>query len=177
MKIIVGLGNPGIKYEITRHNAGFLAVDYLLKSGDMFMMARPAKEFEAETFTQQDGDVKIVLMKPQTFMNDSGLAIKAIFDISKDVLVSHDEVDLPFGTLRINKNSSAAGNNGVESIIRELGTQDFTRMRIGIETRTTRADMPTDAFVLSPFTTEELDMLEKEVFPKIAEQVSLFIHS
>src|SRR6266403_2690175 len=112
MKLIVGLGNPGEKYKNTRHNAGFMAIDFLLKF-DGFMTARPSHEFKSEMFTWQgENGQKVIFLKPQTYMNDSGQALKVIcnfykLDFAKDLLVLHDEVDLPLGTIRLAANSSA----------------------------------------------------------------------
>ena len=180
MKILVGLGNPGKKYEQTRHNAGFLAIDFILKSNDDFITAKPSHEFKSEMYTWNSGDEKIIFIKPQTFMNDSGQALRVIcnfykMDLSKDLLVIHDEIDLPFGDLRLSSNSSAAGHNGVKSIIENLGTQNFRRLRIGVESRKARTEMPTDAFVLQNFTSEELEQLEKNIFPKTSACITDFI--
>ncbi len=182
MKLIVGLGNPGEKYKQTRHNAGFLALDFILNDGDGFMTAKPSKEFKSEMWTWQNGSDKVIFLKPQTFMNDSGQALKTIcnfykMDLCQDLLVVHDETDLPFGEIRISKNSSSAGHNGVQSIINELGTQDFNRLRIGVETRASREDLPTDAFVLQNFTEEELKKLKEEIFPKVKLEIERFIKS
>jgi PTH1 family peptidyl-tRNA hydrolase len=180
MKLIVGLGNPGEKYKNTRHNAGFLALDFLLNDGDGFMTAKPSHEFKSEMFTWGAGDKKVIFLKPQTYMNDSGQALKVIcnfykLDFAKDLLVLHDEVDLPFGMVRTTPSSSDAGHNGVKSIIENLGTQDFHRIRIGVEARQSRNDMPTDSFVLQDFTDEELAKLKTDVFPKVKEEIEKFI--
>ncbi len=180
MKLIVGLGNPGEKYKYTRHNAGFLAIDFILNDGDGFMEARPSHEFKSETYTLGSNNEKIILMKPQTYMNDSGQALKVIcnfykMDLAKDLLVIHDDKDLPFGTIRSTDSSSAAGHNGIKSIIEEIKTQDFHRIRIGVEARPAESPMETSDFVLSRFTDEELMMLNSEIFPKIAEQIKNFI--
>lgn len=180
MKLVIGLGNPGEKYKHTRHNAGFLALDYILNDGDGFMEARPSREFKSETHTLKKNGKKVVFLKPQTYMNDSGQALKEICNFYKietnnDLLIIHDDVDLPFGTIRGTDSSSAAGHNGIKSIIEELGTQDFQRIRIGVETRASREQMPTDAFVLQNFTDEELKILDQEIFPKIKTEVEKFI--
>jgi PTH1 family peptidyl-tRNA hydrolase len=188
MKIIVGLGNPGERYKNTRHNAGFLAVDFILKF-DGYMAARPSHEFKSEVHTlisptaasgQREDGQKIIFLKPQTYMNDSGQALKVIcnfykLDYAKELLVLHDEVDLPFGTYRFTDSSSAAGHNGVKSIIENLGTQDFARIRIGVENRANREQMPTDAFVLQDFTPDELQKLNSDIFPKIKDEVEKFL--
>lgn len=180
MKLIVGLGNPGEQYKFTRHNAGFLAVDYILNNGDGFITAKPSHDFKSEIFTWVDGNKKTIFMKPQTYMNDSGQALKVIvnfykMDLAIDLLVIHDDVDLPFGTFRTTDSSSAAGHNGVKSIIENIGTRDFHRIRIGVETRRSRGDLPTDAYVLQKFTDEELASLDTDVFPKVKAEIEKFI--
>ncbi len=179
MKLIVALGNPGETYKYTRHNAGFLVLDYLLQD-DGFITAVPSHEFKSEMATWGNNGQKVIFMKPQTYMNDSGQAMKVIcnfykLDFAKDLLVVHDEVDLPLGELRLSVNSSAAGHNGVQSIIDNLGTQDFARLRIGVETRTDKSIPPTDAFVLQNFSDEEMKKLQDEVFLKAKAEIEKFI--
>ena len=180
MKLIVGLGNPGEQYKNTRHNAGFLALDFLLDN-DGFMDAKPSHEFKSEMHAWQNGDEKIVFLKPQTYMNDSGQALKVIcnfykLDLSKDLLVIHDDTDLPLGEIRTTNSSSSAGHNGVQSIINDLGTQNFNRVRIGVESRLSRGNMPTDAFVLQDFSGEELKKLREDVLPKVETEIKKFIN-
>ncbi len=181
MKLIVGLGNPGEQYKHTRHNAGFLALDFILKEGDGFMTTRPSREFKSEMFTWQQDGKKVIFLKPQTFMNDSGQALEIIcnfykMDLAKDLLVIHDDSDLPFGAIRATDSSSSAGHNGVQNIIDNLGTQDFHRIRIGVETRTTRDDIPTDAFVLQNFSDDELSKLQNDILPKVKAAVENFLN-
>jgi len=182
MKLIVGLGNPGEKYKNTRHNAGFMALDYLL-SFDSFMDAKPSHEFKSDIFSWQNASgEKILFVKPQTYMNDSGQALKVIcnfykLDLSKELLVIHDDTDLPLGEIRLTDSSSSAGHNGVQSIIDNIGTQDFNRVRIGVETRQSRDDMPTETYVLQNFSDEELKKLREEIFPKVKEEIKNFINS
>lgn len=171
MKIIVGLGNPGSNYEQTRHNAGWLVLDSYLGQKTGW-----EQKFHSEIL--RDGEV--VFIKPQTFMNESGTTVSQIanfykIDPSRDLLVIHDEVDLPFGTIRTTSSSSPAGHNGVKDIIEKLGTQDFYRIRIGVESRPSRDIMPTDAFVLQNFTDEELNKLNKEIFPKVKMEIEKFL--
>ncbi len=152
MKLIVGLGNPGTQYQKTRHNAGFMALDAFAKAqGASFKQHHKAQVDVAEVV--MDGQ-KVLLAKPLTFMNKSGEAVRALTNFykieAKDVVVVHDELDLPFGRLRINVDASAGGHNGVASVIEQLGTKAFTRLRIGIGS-THRGQIPTDKFVLLPF--------------------------
>ena len=177
MKLIVGLGNPGKKYELTRHNAGFLAIDHFLK--DKSPIACQSK-FQVEICELHFGSTKVYFVKPQTFMNNSGRAILDLVqfykvDADKDVLVIHDEADLPLGTIRLADNSSAAGHNGVKSIFETLGTQNIHRIRIGVETRASRNDLPTDAFVLQNFTADELETLNKNMLPEVDRYIRSFV--
>jgi PTH1 family peptidyl-tRNA hydrolase len=131
-------------------------------------------------YTWQDGDKKVIFLKPQTYMNDSGQALKVICNfykigISDDLLIIHDEVDLPFGAVRMTDSSSSAGHNWVQSIIDNLGTQDFHRLRIGVEARAHREDMPTDAFVLQNFSEEELKKFNADVLPEVKKQIEKFL--
>jgi len=144
MKLIVGLGNPGKKYAKTRHNIGFRVIDELEKSFD----------------TAQDKN--LIFLKPDTFMNNSGRAVRSLTTKYKiqttNVIVVHDDIDLPFGKIRVSKNSSSAGHKGVQSIIDALGTKDFTRVRIGIKPL---HEIDTTKFVLKNFTkTEEKQLPE-----------------
>jgi PTH1 family peptidyl-tRNA hydrolase len=179
VKIIVGLGNPGGKYKQTRHNVGFLALDFYLH--DKNPIACQSK-FAAEVCELHFGSTKVYFVKPTTFMNLSGTAVRDIVnfykaDLSKEVLVIHDEKDLPFGELRATHSSSSARHNGVQNIIDELGTQDFHRLRIGIESREPDSPLPTDAFVLEKFTKEEISQIEQKILPEVSGHIDQFIQS
>lgn len=152
------------------------------------MEAKPSNEFKSEMHTWLapsgaeggKGPNRIIFLKPQTYMNDSGQALKVILNfykinVGQDLLVVHDETDLPFGSLRLSKDSSSAGHNGVQSIINNLGTKDFHRLRIGVESRATRNDIPTDAFVLQNFSPDELQKLQVDIFPKVKMEIEKFI--
>jgi len=134
MKIIVGLGNPGREFESTRHNIGFMVVDKLM--GEMAQGTPPAwqKDEHKNVLFAKIGDV--IFIKPQTFMNKSGFAVRAVMDFYKlqpnDVWVIHDDMDLPLGKIKIREKGSSAGHNGVQSIIAELKTDAFVRFRLGI---------------------------------------------
>lgn len=179
MKLIAGLGNPGKQYEHTRHNAGFLAIDHFLKTHDAITCA---SKFNAQICEYHQDGKKVFLVKPQNFMNLSGEVVRELvhfykLDPTKDLLVLHDEVDLPLGTVREARDSGSAGHNGVKNIIDELGTKDFARVRIGVEARDSRGDLPTDAFVLQKFTTEELEGLESMILPGVNDLMEKFIKS
>ncbi len=177
MKIVIGLGNPGNQYEFTRHNAGFLAVDRFLKNHEAITCQ---SKFNAQICEYHENGVKIFFVKPQSFMNLSGDVVKDILsfyklDHSNDLLVIHDDKDLPFGTVKEGFASGSAGHNGVQNIIDELGTKDFARLRIGVETRELDSPIPTDVFVLQKFTDEELEKLEQEVFLETNKFIDEFI--
>ena len=163
MFLIVGLGNPGLKYKNTRHNFGFMTLDELRKQNDLpkFKMN---KKLLAEISSGEIGDRKVVLAKPQTYMNESGLVVKAIFNFqfSKNLIIVHDDIELPLGELRISQNISAKGHNGVRSIIQHLGTKDFLRLRLGIQ----MYEVPPhtlDKFVLGRFSKEEKPLVDKVI--------------
>lgn len=137
MKLVVGLGNPGKEYLKTWHNIGFLALDNIANSFD-FEKFKIERKFQAEITTGKIGEEKIILAKPQTYMNNSGTAVGALVKYYKikpeDIIVIHDDIDLPLSRIKIAKDSSAGGHNGIKSIIQHLKTQDFIRIRIGVAT-------------------------------------------
>lgn len=159
MYLIVGLGNPGKKYESTRHNLGFDVLDIL--AGNVGW----ENKYDSQFLKLQN----VALAKPDLFMNRSGEAVKEIVKFYPDaeLIVVHDDLDFPLGTLKIQKNSSGAGHNGVQSIIDQLGTKDFIRVRIGIDSPA-RGQIPGDAFVLQKFTKEELPLVAQTM--EIAKQ-------
>ena len=134
MKLIVGLGNPGIEYESTPHNLGFLAIDRMADDLGVEVRNRQCRALTARAVI---GDEPVLLAKPETFMNRSGDSVRALVakheaKPESDLIVIQDELDFPWGTLRIHRQRSSAGHNGIESIIEALGTQDFLRIRIGV---------------------------------------------
>lgn len=136
MKLIVGLGNPGGKYKKTRHNFGFLAIDYIFSNLGDFQPWREEKNAEAMVSKGTLAGEQTILAKPQTFMNLSGKAVKSLADFYKigasDIWVAHDDFDLPLGVIRLSQNASNGGHKGVKSITDALGTKDFLRFRLGI---------------------------------------------
>lgn len=174
MKIIAGLGNPGTRYNDTRHNIGFAAIDSLCVRwrGDsrFFEVGRQMhKTYESYEFDwyYEEAQVKerIVLVKPLGYMNRSGECLKELvsyassqFDISGDLIVIHDEVALALGRLKIDKNASSAGHNGVQNIIDQLGTKDFIRLRIGIRPPSDVSE-PLEDFVLKKFSNTEREKI------------------
>ena len=134
VKLIVGLGNPGIEYQFTPHNLGFLVVDRIAGERGVEIRNRQCRALTARI---QVGDESVVLAKPETYMNLSGLSVRELvaeYEVKPetDLIVIQDELDFPLGTLRIQTRRSSAGHNGIESIIGALGTQDFLRIRIGV---------------------------------------------
>ncbi len=134
LKLIVGLGNPGAEHILTRHNAGFWFLDSLAERFSLNFTLD--KKFQSELCRYQNNDVDCWLCKPQTYMNDSGIAVQALIKYYKipinQVLIVHDEIDLDVGNLRFKIGGGHGGNNGVKNIIEKLGDQNFNRLRIGI---------------------------------------------
>ena len=133
MKVIAGLGNPGSEYETTKHNVGFMFIDALAAHLGVTEWRGMFDACVAETRIEAE---KVLLVKPQTYMNDSGRAIGPLLAWYKlapeDLIVVHDDMDIPAGTVRIRKKGSAGGHNGIKSILAHVGDEHFTRMRIGI---------------------------------------------
>ncbi|HEO5651372.1 TPA: aminoacyl-tRNA hydrolase [Streptococcus agalactiae] len=134
VKMIVGLGNPGSKYNDTKHNIGFMAVDRIVKNLDVNFTED--KNFKAEIGSDFINGEKIYFIKPTTFMNNSGIAVKALltyYNISiKDMIIIYDDLDMEVGKIRFRQKGSAGGHNGIKSIIAHLGTQGFDRIKVGI---------------------------------------------
>jgi PTH1 family peptidyl-tRNA hydrolase len=172
MFLIVGLGNPGKKYQNTRHNIGFRAVDEIA-TNFQFTIFSFQSIFNAKISKGKIANKKIILVKPQTFMNLSGKAVKILhtkYHIPyTKLLVLHDDIDLPLGKIRIVKNRGAAGHKGVESIIKELKSKNFVRFRIGICPKTSKPKNP-EKFVLQKFNKEE-EKIVKEVIKKTVEAI------
>ena len=150
--LVIGLGNPGRAYERSRHNMGFLVVDELARRSSARVADKAARSLTGRI---RVGERELVLAKPQTMMNLSGVAAKALrakYDVPMErTLVIHDDLDHPFGRLRIRKSGSSAGNHGIDSVIGSFGTRDFVRFRVGIG----RPPGSGVDYVLSPFTADE----------------------
>lgn len=165
MYIIAGLGNPGSKYAHTRHNAGFEAIDRL---ADQYRISIETKKFQALCGTGVIEGQKVLLLKPQTYMNLSGESIRAACDFYKidpetELVVMYDDISLPPGHLRIRGKGSAGGHNGIKSIIQHLGTQVFPRVKIGVGEKPKEYDLAD--YVLGHFVKEEWAEME-EAFKK-----------
>jgi len=173
MKVIVGLGNPGRKYGRTRHNAGFMAVDSLAR--DMHVEIKQEKLLSL-LGKGVIGPERVVLAKPQTYMNESGLAVFALlreYRVSvEDLIVIHDELDLPLGVVRVKAGGGHGGHNGLRSLVSFLGTPDFLRVRIGIGRPA--PGMEAADYVLCPFLPEERQTATEAVV-KAAEAVRMIV--
>jgi len=176
MILIIGLGNPGEKYKNTRHNIGFRIIDEFQKKNN-FPDFRLGKKFNAEISEEIFDGKKNILAKPQVFMNNSGQSVKKLSTSYKlqatSIFVIHDDIDLPVGKIRISKGSGSAGHKGVESIIKELKTKDFARVRIGIQPINNKVKN-IETFVLQKFSKDEEKIL-KEVIEKTVEAIELIL--
>ena len=163
MKLIIGLGNPGKEYAKTRHNAGFMVIDALAKN--LRADFKFQKKFNAEIAQVKLENEDVVLLKPQTFMNLSGSPVRAVMDFYKikpeNIVVIHDDKDIMFGDVKYQTDRSAAGHNGIKSLIEHLGTQDFARIRVGVAWEDKEKMGDTAELVLRNFTKTELESLEK----------------
>lgn len=175
--LIVGLGNPGKKYENTRHNVGFKCVDEFCTNLDEFSGWQDKKDLKCHLNTAQMSDKRVLVIKPTTFMNNSGEAVIATVNFYKiqpsNILIIHDELDINFGQIRVRLGGSDAGHNGIKSISRSLGTTDYGRLRIGIGPKKP-VSIDSKDFVLQPFSSEEtkhLPNLCKEVSAMLSEYI------
>lgn len=174
MYLIVGLGNPGAKYAMNRHNIGFMACDYWLKSlnGSDYR-----EEHKALTKRFKIDDRDVLLAKPQTYMNLSGQSVVALLNFYKipkeNLLVMHDEIDFPFGTMKLQHNRSAGGQNGVKNISELLGSNEYARLRLGVG-RPPHPDFSISDYVLGNFPKEEAVLID-QYLEKACDAVESFI--
>lgn len=162
MYCIVGLGNPGLKYENTRHNAGFLTIDYLANKFGIDVKKSKFKSLYGQGVISGQ---KVMLVKPQTYMNNSGEAVREIknfykFDMDK-LIVIYDDIDIEFGTIRIRKKGSAGTHNGMKSIIYQIQDDKFPRIKIAVGKKPEYMDLAN--FVLSGFTEKEAEVIREEI--------------
>ncbi len=168
MRLVVGLGNPGIEYQFTPHNAGFLAVDRIAEGCGVVVNNRRGRALTARA---RLAGKEVLLAKPETFMNLSGLAVAALMRElelsrpSEDLIVLYDDLAFPFGTLRVKERGSAAGHNGVKSILGALGTEEWTRVRIGVGKPALADGREIKAggkeYLLSPMSRPKLEVLDE----------------
>jgi PTH1 family peptidyl-tRNA hydrolase len=189
MKIIVGLGNPGKKFKKTRHNLGFIVVESLRSKFKNFSNWKKSKKFLSEISEGKIDEERVILVKPQTFMNNSGKAVKSLIrnfllnkamaELSRHLFIIHDDIDIPIGKFKISIGRGSAGHKGVQSIINEIGTEEFVRFRIGIGTENNKAANNRTAsnrkdFVLQRFSKKEEKAL-KEVIKKACQAIEMAI--
>ena len=174
MRLIVGLGNPGIEYQFTPHNLGFLAVDRIAEQCGVVVNNRHC---HAQTARARIDNEDVVLAKPETYMNLSGMSVRELVEKyqalpANDLVLLYDELDLPFGTLRVRPRGRSAGHNGVESVIGALGTQEFARIRMGVA-----PDFPVSdgaKYVLSQFKKAQYPVVD-QVLDAAAEAVKVIL--
>ena len=172
MKLIVGLGNPGTQYEGTRHNIGFMIVDSFLDE----LKLGPYKEKFSGLVAQGNFEKeRIAILKPLTYMNESGTAVHKILDyckiLSDDMIVVHDDIDLPFGRIKIKFGGGDGGHNGIKSIIEELGSNNFGRIRVGIG-----RDRDVTKHVLSNFSKTEKETISLTIQQSIEVMKSIMVN-
>jgi len=163
VKLIVGLGNPGIEYQFTPHNLGFLTIDRIANECGVEVRNRHCRALTARAVI---GSEPVLLVKPETFMNLSGLSVRELVAEHEvrpdaDLIVIHDELDLPWGTIRIRQRGGSAGHNGLESVIGALGTPEFLRIRLGIAPDRKITDGM--SYVLAPFRKAQLKLVDEVV--------------
>ena len=165
MKLIVGLGNPGIEYQFTPHNLGFLTIDRIATDRNVDVRNHQCRALTARAVMSglAGADETVLLAKPETFMNLSGVSVRELVEEygarpEFDLIVIQDELDFPLGTLRIHTRRSSAGHNGIESIIGALGTKDFLRIRIGVAPERKVSDG--QSYLLSPMRNAELKVVD-----------------
>jgi PTH1 family peptidyl-tRNA hydrolase len=173
--LIVGLGNPGIEYRSSRHNVGFMVIDRLASELGIKL---GKYQFKALTGSQIRDGQKWIIAKPQTFMNLSGTAVGSLVKFYKvpmdHLMIIHDDIDLPIGTIRIRPKGGSAGQNGVNSIIERLGAQDFPRLRVGIGRPSGQRTAAN--YVLADFQKSEKAIVD-DLLDKCTEAVKTFVHS
>jgi peptidyl-tRNA hydrolase, PTH1 family len=171
--LIVGLGNPGSKYENTRHNVGFWTVEELARRWNLNFGRTERKAQVADGMIREK---RVLLAKPQTFMNLSGEAVRALVDFYRiertQIIVAHDDLDLPLGTLRLRMGGGHGGQNGIRSIIQHLGGQDFNRARLGIGRPPGR--MEPSAYVLKPFMSDDA-ILARQLVDRAANAIEAWL--
>jgi PTH1 family peptidyl-tRNA hydrolase len=176
--LIVGLGNPGAKYELTRHNAGFLALDYF---ADQHGYNLNSEKWRGVYGGERLGEHRLILIKPQTFMNKSGESVARFADFHRiepeNILIIHDDLDLPPGRIKVAAKGGSGGHNGIRSLIQHLGTSDFARLKIGIgrpERDEQGRGIPVDRYVLSCFSDHDLALFNERL-SLVDEAVDLFV--
>jgi peptidyl-tRNA hydrolase, PTH1 family len=174
VKLIVGLGNPGIEYQFTPHNIGFLAVDRIAEQCGVTVDNRRSKALTARA---RIGNEEVLLAKPETFMNLSGMSVRELVEKSgidgqKDLIVMYDELDLPLGMIRIRERGSSAGHNGMQSIINALKTEEIARIRLGVAPE--HPGKGGASYILAPFRKSQLPAVD-EMLDLAAQAVNVIL--
>jgi PTH1 family peptidyl-tRNA hydrolase len=174
VKLIVGLGNPGIEYQFTPHNLGFLTIDRL---ADQWEVEVRNRQHQALTARALIGSERVVLAKPETYMNLSGMSVRELVAAHQvtpatELIVIYDELDLPWGAIRVRERGGSAGHNGMESVIGALGTQGFLRVRLGVQPQRKLSDGA--RYLLAPFRKGQLKMID-EMLDAAAEAVNVIV--
>ena len=163
--MIVGLGNPGLKYRFTRHNIGFMVAEHF--ANDLGAIFKIVKSYDSMIARERFDNQKIIIVKPQTYMNLSGKAVKKIISYykipSRDLLIIYDDFNLRLGQIRIRTKGSSGGHNGIESIIQSMGSEDIPRIRVGIGRILPTPEADHSSYVLSRFEKSEREKLENIV--------------
>lgn len=176
MKVIFGLGNPGQQYANTRHNAGFMVLDEYLHQTRPDRRFNFSSKFSCELYQEND----LVLAKPQTYMNDSGKAVQALIRFYKiedmhDVYVVHDDLDIELGSYKMQFGTGPKVHNGLSSIYRVLGTEQFWHVRVGVDSRHGDRSLPGYVYVMQPLSQDEKSQLQSSIFkivPQLDQQLS-----
>jgi PTH1 family peptidyl-tRNA hydrolase len=176
MKCIIGLGNIGKEYENTRHNTGFIILDKFAVENNIEISKKMKKSMFGE------GTIcgkKVILVKPTTYMNLSGEALREIVDWYKismeDVCIIYDDIDLKFGNVRFREKGSAGSHNGMKNIILHSGTENISRLRVGIESREEDKPIPLMNYVLSKFSKEEIELLNNDIYDLAIQNIINFL--
>lgn len=170
MKLVIGLGNPGQNYAKNRHNVGFMTIDFISKQYQIPLILKAAR---ATMGMGKISGYDVILAKPKTYVNNSGIAVKTLMQMnklnSKDIIVIHDDMDIPLGQMRIRTRGSSGGHKGIQSIIEEIETTEFIRIKIGIgrppnySVENKKSDIDVISYVLSDFSPEEEAIINKMI--------------
>ncbi|MBW3057959.1 aminoacyl-tRNA hydrolase [Spiroplasma poulsonii] len=173
MKLIVGLGNPGCEYSYTRHNIGFLSIDKLVVK---FNLTKPRNVFNAFVWETAINNEKVLFCQPQTFMNLSGdavLLIKQFYKLTlEDIIVIYDDKDLAFNVIKLKKNGSSAGHNGIKDLIHKLGSENFLRIKLGVGKHN---QIPLRNWVLGKFSADQLAIINNDLLERVSQIISQYL--
>ncbi|MBC60910.1 MAG: aminoacyl-tRNA hydrolase [Zetaproteobacteria bacterium] len=179
MKLIVGLGNPGSKYAFNRHNVGFILIDLLVQ--ELGASLKEDKKFKAELAKSKKLSEDIVLVKPMTYMNLSGSAVNKVASYFKikpsNIIVFYDDIDMEKGKVRFRANGGHGGHNGVRSLIQELGSDEFSRVKVGVGRPSSESKQSVSSWVLDDFVEQDLSELKETIFPQTLLKLDKFLNN